>query len=184
MDIAAHALWVGIALAATHRRRRIAKRVVAITVGMAVLPDLVHLIPMLMWSLFGDGSLAQFWHYAVTLPGQEPNVPPTVTLLTHHLHCILHSAVIAGLVSPVIWWAMPQSHLPLLAWWSHILIDIPTHSADFFPSPVLYPITQRGFDGLAWNTPWFVVINYSALVVLAIWLLWVYHQDKRHRTPR
>ena len=45
-----------------------------------------------------------------------------------------------------------------------------THSADFYPSPVLYPITQRGFDGLAWNTPWFLVLNYSALGLIGLWL--------------
>jgi hypothetical protein len=52
------------------------------------------------------------------------------------------------------------------------VIDVFTHSADFYPSPVLYPITQRGFDGIAWNTPWFVVVNYTALVAVGVWL-WV-----------
>ena len=35
----------------------------------------------------------------------------------------------------------------------------------------LYPITQRGFDGIAWSTPWFLAANYLALV-LAAFLLW------------
>jgi len=43
------------------------------------------------------------------------------------------------------------------------VIDVFTHSADYYPSPVLYPITQRGFDGLAWNTPWFLALNYFVL---------------------
>jgi hypothetical protein len=58
--------------------------------------------------------------------------------------------------------------IPLLGWWSHIVIDVFTHSADYYASPVLYPITQRGFDGIAWNTPWFMVLNYSVLAVLAL----------------
>jgi hypothetical protein len=59
---------------------------------------------------------------------------------------------------------------PLLGWWSHIVIDIFTHSADFYAAPVLYPITQRGFDGIAWNTPWFMVLNYVALACTGLWL--------------
>lgn len=57
---------------------------------------------------------------------------------------------------------------PLLGWWSHIVIDVFTHSADFYPSPVFYPLTYWGFDGLAWNTPWFMVVNYLALAALAV----------------
>ena len=57
-------------------------------------------------------------------------------------------------------------------WWLHIVIDVFTHSVDFYPSPVLYPFTQRGFDGLAWNTPWFMLANYVALAGVGLWLLW------------
>ena len=55
-----------------------------------------------------------------------------------------------------------------VGWWSHIVIDVFTHSADYYPSPVLYPITQQGFDGLAWNTPWFMVANYLTILVVAV----------------
>lgn len=129
---------------------------------------------MAAWNLLGDGSLPQLWHYAVALPGQEPNAPPMVTLLTHHLHCTFHSVIIAGFVSLVAWLALGRFLIPLFGWWSHILIDIPTHSANFYPSPVLYPITQSGFDGVAWNTPWFVAINYSALLIAGLYLIWSY----------
>jgi membrane-bound metal-dependent hydrolase YbcI (DUF457 family) len=47
--------------------------------------------------------------------------------------------------------------IPLLGWWSHIVIDVFTHSADYYAVPVLYPFTERGFDGIAWITPWFMV---------------------------
>lgn len=60
--------------------------------------------------------------------------------------------------------------IPLLGWWSHIIIDVFTHSADYYPSPVLYPFTQAGFDGIAWNTPWFMVLNYVALGTTGWWL--------------
>lgn len=181
MDIAAHALWVGVGIAIIHRHRRISPRIAAATLALAVLPDLAHLLPMIAWNVFGDGSLAQLWRYSVALPGQEPDVPATIAWLTHHLHCIFHSAIVAAVVSLIAWRIWRKQWLPLLGWWSHILIDIPTHSADFYPSPVLYPITQRGFDGLAWNTPWFVAVNYTALVVSGLYLLWTYRRHlKKH----
>ena len=48
-----------------------------------------------------------------------------------------------------LWVGVGAGLVPLLGWWSHIVIDVFTQSADFYPSSVLYPITQRGFDGLA-----------------------------------
>jgi hypothetical protein len=53
----------------------------------------------------------------------------------------------------------------------HLVIDVFTHSAAFFPTPILYPFTERGFDGLAWNTPWFMVLNYVSLAAVGWWLL-------------
>ena len=59
----------------------------------------------------------------------------------------------------------------MLGWWSHIIIDVFTHSAEFYPSPVLYPVTRAGFDGIAWNTPWFILVNYTALVIALVVLI-------------
>ena len=67
-------------------------------------------------------------------------------------------------------WGGVTLWVPLLGWWSHILIDIFSHSADYYAVPVLYPITMRGFDGVAWNTPWFMALNYLALAVTWAWL--------------
>lgn len=170
MDIFAHALWASAGVAAAHRRWPMARGTVAATVVLAALPDVVHMLPMLAWSLLGDGNLPKLWAYAVALPSQEPAMPPIVALWAHHLHCTFHSAIVAGLVTLLAWAALRRVWLPLLGWWSHIVIDIFTHSADFYPVPVLYPITQRGFDGIAWNTPWFLVLNYVALVCVGLWL--------------
>jgi hypothetical protein len=170
MDILAHALWVSAGLVLAQRRRPIAVRTAAATVALAVMPDLGHMLPMLGWGLLGDGSVAGLWRYAFALPGQEPVVPPMIGMVAHHLHCTLHSAIVAGSVTLLAWWVRGTLWIPLLGWWSHIVIDIFTHSADFYPAPVFYPITQRGFDGIAWNTPWFMVLNYTALAITALWL--------------
>ncbi len=73
--------------------------------------------------------------------------------------------------APSVWLWLNRFWLPLLGWWSHVLIDVFTHSADFYPSPVFYPVTYWGFDGVAWNTPWFMIINYLVMLSVAIVIL-------------
>jgi hypothetical protein len=43
---------------------------------------------------------------------------------------------------------------------------------DLYPAPISYPFTQWGFDGLAWNTPWFLLANHAAIALAIAWLLW------------
>lgn len=172
MDIVAHGLWAGIAVAAVARRRPVSRREAGLAVGLALLPDLAHALPVLALALVQPGGLALLAAYATALPGLEPPLPPPVAGLAHHLHCTLHSAVVAAAVSALLWRRAPALRLPLLGWWSHIVIDVFTHSARFYPSPVLYPFTQAGFDGVAWNTPGFMLLNYAAMLAaaLALWL--------------
>lgn len=171
MDIVAHALWAGAGLALARRRWPVRPRSAALTMALAALPDVLHLLPIVAWWLGGDGTFATVRAYAIAVPGSEPGLPHTVNLLSHHLHCIAHSAIVAGALSLLSWALLRSLWLPLLGWWSHIVIDVFTHSADFYPAPVLYPITQRGFDGIAWNTPWFMLLNYLALGAIGVWLV-------------
>ena len=171
MDIFAHTLWAGAGMTLANRRWPLAPRTVASAMVLAALPDIFHLLPIALWWIFGDGSLAALQAYAFAVPGQEPAVPDSVEFWSHHLHCVAHSAIVAGAVSALLWALRRSLWIPLLGWWSHIVIDIFTHSADYYPAPVLYPITQRGFDGIAWITPWFMVLNYLALSAVGVWLL-------------
>ena len=45
MDILAHTLWVGAGLALVRRRWPVKARTVALTIGLAALPDLIQLRP-------------------------------------------------------------------------------------------------------------------------------------------
>ena len=178
MDILAHGLWAGVALGLTQQRWRLTRRTIAATVGLAVLPDLVHLLPILAWALFGGGSFAAVRAYALALPGNEPVFPPLIGLLSNHLHCVMHSAVVAGALTLLLWAVMGSFWIPLLGWWSHIIIDVFTHSSDFYPSPVFYPFTQWGFDGLAWNTPWFMVLNYALLATALVYMVYARRRQR------
>lgn len=171
MDILAHALWTGVGMTLARRRMPIAPRTVALTVGLAVVPDLLHLLPIVSWWLLGDGTFAVVQAYAVALPGQEPVLPPLVNLWSHHLHCITHSAVLAGAVTLLSWVVLRSLWIPLLGWWSHIVIDLFTHSADYYPVEALYPLSKYTFNGLAWNTPWFLLLNYLVLAAVGLALL-------------
>lgn len=170
MDIVAHGLWVGLGVAAWAQRRPVSRGIAAATVAAAVLPDLAQLLPLLAASFGDPRGLSLLAAYATALPGGEPALSPWVALWSHHLHCVLHSAVVAGLATLAVAALARSLWLPLLGWWSHIVIDVFTHSADYYPVPVLYPFSMRGFDGLAWTTPWFLALNYLALAAGWLWL--------------
>lgn len=177
MDILAHALWARAGFAFLDRRRGVDRASIRWALGLAVMPDVLHNLPVLAWALL-SGAPGDWWAYVVALPGREPVFPAWVALWSQQLHCWLHSALVALVISGLLYLIQRQFWLPLLGWWSHIVIDAFTHSADFYPSPVFYPLTSWGFDGQPWNTTWFSVLNYATLAGLGIWLF----ATRRNRT--
>ncbi|WP_298835422.1 hypothetical protein [uncultured Piscinibacter sp.] len=182
MDIVAHTLWAGLGAAALARRRPVARGTVAATMTLAALPDVIQMLPVLGWWWFGGGSLEAVRAFAIAMPGQEPAMPELVTWWSHTIHCIAHSAVIAAGATLLLWAWRRTLWVPLLGWWSHIVIDVFTHSADYYASPVLYPFTERGFDGIAWITPWFMALNYLALAAAGVALL-MHRRRGTHTAP-
>jgi hypothetical protein len=59
--------------------------------------------------------------------------------------------------------------LELLGWGLHILIDIPTHRG-IFAVHFLWPLSSFGFEGIRWESPWFLTVNYGALMMLFGWM--------------
>ena len=171
MDVLAHALWAGAGVLLARRRWTVTPRTAAATVALAVAPDIPHLLPILGWSVFGAGNAATVKGYAIAVPGQEPALPPEVEWLSHNLHCVTHSAIVAAVTTLLLWIWLQSLWVPLLGWWSHVVIDVFTHSVDYYPSPVFWPITRQGVNGVAWNTPLFMALNYLALAATYLWLL-------------
>lgn len=170
MDIVAHALWAGAGGRVLSRRLPFSRSTLAWMIGLSVLPDIVPILPVLALAMVSPESLQFALAYVTATPGLEPALPVWVSTLTHHLHCTMHSVVVLGAVSGVAWLTMGRAPLALLGWWSHVLIDVPTHSADYYAVPLFYPLSDRAFDGVAWTTPWFMVLNYAALAASYIWL--------------
>ncbi len=75
MDILAHTLWAGVGVALLSRRHPVSRRTVVATLAMAAVPDILHLLPIVAWWLFGEGSFAAVRGYAIAVPGQEPALP-------------------------------------------------------------------------------------------------------------
>lgn len=57
-------------------------------------------------------------------------------------------------------------------WGFHILIDIFTHSGKSFPTPILWPISNFHFSGIAWSNKWFLLFNY--LMILFLYLVFYF----------
>lgn len=55
------------------------------------------------------------------------------------------------------------------AWPFHILLDFPFHSKEFFPTKLLYPLTDFSFDGIPWSRPEIWFPNLAGIIVLFIY---------------
>jgi hypothetical protein len=62
----------------------------------------------------------------------------------------------------------------MLGWLLHIILDIPSHSIDFFATPFLFPVSDYVFQyGARWSIPWFMILNYSLLLILFVYLFFI-----------
>ncbi len=171
MDFFAHAAWSFIVF---HRSMVARHRYYAMFFG--VLPDLLSWFIYLVYMLVSGGSFGA---------PQVGNIPAWVFTL----YGISHSLIIAGIVMGFLW-VIYRSRFPLfvLMWPMHILIDIPTHSRNFLPTPFLYPFSDWHFPGISWGEPWFMILNWS-LILVCFGVIWwnskkknKLKQDKLKRT--
>ncbi len=157
MDILAHGLWGGAAFYPKGGKRFAA----GFVLGMA--PDLLS-----------------FGVYHVTRPNWlwsrlagEISGPPPLSMLPEflfHAYNLTHSLVVWAALFILI--GMVRKHPPWVfsAWALHILCDIPTHNSRYFPTPYLWPLPTPFVEGISWATPWFMAINYTALLMVYVWV--------------
>lgn len=139
-------------------------------------PDLfaftIPFVYLIASAVFGNGDF-NFGHHVEL---EEPAVANGTWIfhLTPVLYSISHSLFVFALIfciASVIWMKkFKRMPFEMLGWLLHILMDIPTHSYKFYPTPFLWPISEYKFDGFSWGQTWFIVLNYSALAVFAIYL--------------
>jgi hypothetical protein len=81
-----------------------------------------------------------------------------------YLYQFSHSLVVWVFVFGVVWYFSKRPRYELLGWALHILIDIPSHTIGFYPTPFLFPISEYRFPyGVSWGNTWYMIINYTAL---------------------
>ncbi len=194
MDIIAHGLWTAAAYKRTNNLlEKRGEKTLSIpwAAFWGVFPDLFAFTLPWVFILFGivTGSINP-----ANIPGPSSQEPPTarafpsyIFRLASTLYNFSHSLVIFGIIFALVYagrrWIQSKSGALLHTqrggpipwemggWLLHILIDIPTHSYAFFPTPVFWPLSQWKFThGIAWSTRWFMVTNYSLLCVVYIYL--------------
>ncbi len=178
MDILAHGLWTG---AATHGINKKIKKPINVwwTTFWGVFPDLFAFTIPFIWvfiQLIGNGfNVSQLPRPQDVEPVGSNiisfghgNAPETVPIfqLTSLLYSISHSAVVFFILFGIVYLIYKRPVWELSGWLLHILIDIPTHSYKFYPTPVFWPLSGWKFNGWPWGNVEFQAINYGAIAVV------------------
>lgn len=179
MDVVAHGLWAGAASKAANKKLLEPKGKKPLNVWRAawwgVFPDMFAFAIPWIWLGVDLARGAIAWS---DIPGPENAEPPPADTypvfgLATSLYSISHSVVVFAVVFLFTLAARKRPPWEMGGWLFHILIDIPTHSYQFFPTPVFWPISGWKFShGISWHQPWFMVMNYSA-IALAYWFLFM-----------
>jgi len=138
-----------------------------LAIFFGVLPDLSSWTIYLTYGLF-TGSFAHAG------PTQLSSIPNWVFTL----YGISHSLIVFGIVALAIFTV--KRHIPgyLFAWPIHILIDIPTHSREFLPTPFLWPISDWAFPGIGWGNPY---IFFTYWILILLFLIYIFVFERRNK---
>jgi len=159
MDIFSHWLW---SMALT--RGKISWKVSG---PMGVLPDLLAFVPASIYGMIN--GIPRTRVDADTVTSDLP-VAWEIYQWTHSL------TIVAFLYGCAYYFLKSKGHenpkyvawIFVLPWFFHILLDIPGHSIEFFPTPFLHPFSNFMFDGVRWSSWWF----YFPQVALLSYIWW------------
>jgi hypothetical protein len=179
MEIISHAFWAGTAYKLVKKNKspnHEKKKNFFFFVSWSIFPDIISFGLIFLWFLiltFASGFDFSFMpEYMHAIDANEPPGPfLPIFKLTSTLYNISHSAVIFLMVFGLFFYFLKTPPWTLLGWLFHILIDIPTHSYQFYPTPFLWPISGFKVHGISWGVPWFMALNYSAMI-LVYFLFW------------
>lgn len=180
MDIFSHGLWAAVSAKAINKAQT--KRRVNIWAAMlwGMFPDLFAFsIPFFFIIgsvVFGNGSFGDFGPPHAGEPMGRDSI--WMFQLSSSLYNISHSLFVFSLVFLGVWAYFKQARLELLGWLLHIVMDVPTHTYAFFPTPVFWPFFDWKFDGMHWGQAWFLLLDYSVLLLLYVYLWKVKKPEK------
>jgi len=155
MDVLSHGLWGAIIFGRKNKRNFW----LSFLIGIA--PDVLSFGPFFLISFLGLTERPRF-----------SGGPPDLALIPSYinqLYNLTHSLVVFGMVFLILWAVLKKPFWLLLVWGFHILLDIFTHSFEFFPTPFLWPISDFKLDGWMWGVPWIYLTNVFLLISLYLW---------------
>jgi len=155
MDFISHGLWGGIAFG---RKNKI-NFWWSFFIGIA--PDILSFGVFFAMTILGFVDRPNF--------GVGPHDSNSFPSIIYILYNITHSLIIFGVIFLMVWIILKKPFLPLFAWGIHIILDIFTHSFDFFPTPFLWPISDFKLDAWMWGSYWIFIPNVVLLIILYSW---------------
>src|SRR3989344_3099206 len=90
-------------------------------------------------------------------------------MYVYGLYNLTHSLVVFTLAFGFVVLVRKKPPYELSAWGLHIVVDIPTHSYIFFPTPFLWPLSDLRIDGIPWSHPIIFIPNVTLLLVSYYW---------------
>lgn len=134
-----------------------------------VFPDLFAFVPIFVVSLYqrivhGHTDLAKppTGEFQPWTPGFD-----SMQNATQFLYQCSHSLVMFAAVFLLVWFLMGRPPWVIVPWAMHIMLDIPSHSYKFYPTPLFWPISNWKFlHGVSWGQWWMMALNYGALLIV------------------
>lgn len=160
MDVFAHWLWT-YAIYFKNKYRFLAA-------FLGVMPDLLAFGPLFLYSIFSNN---------LTISKPDISAIPDYVFVGYNF---THSIVIFLIIVGVFYYITRDIPWVAGGWLLHILIDIPTHTSNFFPTPFLWPLSDFTVSVISWSNMIFMIINYSLLVIVYTYLL-MFVRKKKNR---
>lgn len=177
MDLFSHALWTAaVYTLACRRLKKGPKPSVRKAALWGVFPDFfaftLPVVFILISLAFGWIALSDLGRPGSHGPEGVPEDALPLFNIVGTLYSFGHSLAIFLLIFAVVYKALGRPVWELGGWGLHVVIDIFTHSYQFYPTPFLWPLSDFRFNGISWGTPWFLALNYSLLLLVysALWL--------------
>ena len=153
MDTLSHALW-GKGLFGYRKYRWF-------SFLFGVIPDLLSFGLYFLFNLLINPSPIKFGKPELS------EIPEWVFML----YDFSHSLIIATLFILIVYKINKDFCFPMLAWPFHIVLDFFTHSVQYFPTPILWPISDYRFDGIPWSNKYVMLVN-----VIGVFLVFIYRR--------
>ena len=198
MDTLSHGLWAT-AVGKGANLRCTKKIKVGLMALWGIIPDLFAFTPVVFWMLwqllYNGVSFSDIPRPEIMSPEERNAI--FILRLSETLYHMSHSVIVFLALFFLVWGLRgyrfkqkrasastsrstshqePTNCKPcweMTGWFIHVLMDIPTHSGMLYPTLFLWPLSDWYYDGNSWGTLWFMIANYSCLLMVFILLRFV-----------